>query len=183
MNLQGRLPDKLAHHNGLAELAITRAIFDSLWSRERSTVNSNRLEGLKYLNELRDYPTRVPFPKVDQWGMSVVCAMLGRSLAVGRNPATIQYEMTRKMRSHCSNYAHICPDGLGSVFMGKDRAGSVVTFSKTNSELFSRFATGAHRRMGDNLKPDKPLTVPILRASFLLLDAKWEAYKNDRDGF
>jgi len=66
--------------------------------------------------------------------------------------------------------------------MGKDGSGSVVTFSKTNSEFFSRFSTGAHRRMGDNLKPDKPLTAPILRASFSLLDAKWEAYKGDPDG-
>jgi len=53
VNLQGRLPDKLAHRNSLAKVAITRAILDSLWSRERSTVNANRLEGLRYLDELR----------------------------------------------------------------------------------------------------------------------------------
>ena len=76
MNIQGRLPNKFSHRDGLAELAITRDILDSLWSRERSTVNSNRLEGLRFLSELRGlgfegyaYPARGPFPKSDQWSM------------------------------------------------------------------------------------------------------------------
>ena len=77
--------------------------------------------------------------------MSVACAMLGRSMVDGRNSATIQYETTRKKRSRYSNFAQTCPDGLGSVFIRKDGSGSVVTFSKTNSEIFSRFDSQRER--------------------------------------
>ena len=55
-------------------------------------VYANRLQGLKYVDELMDlgveaaaYPARGPFPKEDHWGMVVACAMLGRSTAPGRN--------------------------------------------------------------------------------------------------
>lgn len=189
VNIQGRLPDPSLQCDRLAEIAITRAILDSLWSRERSTVYANRLMGLKYVNELIDlgfgdsaYPLRGPWAKEDNWGMVVACAMLGRSTAPGKNAATVQYETVRKMRSHYSNFAHTCPDGLGSVFLSDSGSGSTVSFSKTNHMWFKRFGVGAHRRMGDDLRQDFPLTAPILRAAFVRLDMKWEAYKDDRGG-
>ena len=51
VNIQCRLPDTSLQCDILAEVAVTRAILDSLRSREHLNINSNRLEGLKFLSE------------------------------------------------------------------------------------------------------------------------------------
>ena len=188
VNITGRYPDQMNHCDSAAKVAITRAILDSLWSRERSTVNGNRLEGIRYLGELRKlgfehaaYPARGPFPKNDIWGMTLACGMLGRSLAQGRNSKTVQYETTRKIRSHYTNFRHTCPGGQGAVLMGAD-GGTTVSCSVSNSPWFRRFGIGCHRRMGDNWLPDKPLTAPIIRACFSILEGHWEGYCSDPHG-
>jgi hypothetical protein len=48
VNITGRMPRSLSHKDVLAMTCIKRATLDSLWAQERSTVQSNRLEGAKY---------------------------------------------------------------------------------------------------------------------------------------
>jgi hypothetical protein len=176
-NMKGRPPRLLNLFNVLMLLCIRRAILDTLWARERSTVNSNRLEGVRYLKifasmGLSDevYPARGPFPVVDTCGMRVACAILIRSLDRGRNAATIQYETMRKLRSHMANFVHTCPRGIGARFMREEGAAGAVSNSPTNTEWFRRFMKGCHRRMGDVWMPDRPLTIQELLKALELLE-------------
>jgi hypothetical protein len=160
----------------LTMLCIRRATLDSLWARERSTVNSSRLEGVRYLGICRSmglvkeaYPPRGPFPVEDAWGMQVACAILIRSLDRGRNADTIQYETMRKLRSHIANFVHTYPGGIRPRFMGEEGAAGAVSNSPTNAEWFRRFMKGCHRRMGDVWMPDKPVTIQELLKCLALL--------------
>jgi hypothetical protein len=99
INMKGRTSKPGNLFDELILLCVRRAILDSLWARERSTVRSNTLEGLRYLGicqslGLKDeaYPPRGPFPCEGTWGMGVACAVLMRSMDKGRNAPTIQYE-------------------------------------------------------------------------------------------
>ena len=120
----------------LAKIAMTCAILDSFWARERSTINSNRLEGVCFLctsGTMRFHEDlhiiRESFPKKDIWDMWLTCAMSGRSLDSGRNSKTIhRFETVQKMRSHFLNFVHTCPDGMGTVFVGAGGQGSTISF-------------------------------------------------------
>jgi hypothetical protein len=156
----------------LTMLCIRRAILDSLWARERSTVNSNRLEGVRYLGICRAlglekdaYPPWGTFPVEDEWGMRVACAILIRSLDRGCNADTIQYETMRKLRSHLANFLHTCPGGIGSRFMGEEGVAGAVSNSPTNTEWFCRFMKGCHHPMGDAWMPDRPVTIDYTRVA------------------
>jgi hypothetical protein len=96
-NMKRRPPTEGNLYDELCLICNRRVILDSLWARERTTVNSNRLEGVRYLGickalglEDEAYPERGPFPRQDLWGMRVACAVLICSLDRGKNAATIQ---------------------------------------------------------------------------------------------
>ena len=112
-NVKGRLPEEGNQRDELAMLCIQRAILDSFWARERSTVRSNRYDGLKFLanQEKVDFgtdslPRRGPHPTSDDWGMAVAASMMMRSLDPGKNASRIQYKTLRKMRSFLSNFTN-----------------------------------------------------------------------------
>jgi hypothetical protein len=74
-NMKKRLPIDGNLYDELSLICIRRAVLDSVWGRERSTVNSNRLEGVRYLGickalgvERDAYPQRGPFPREDLCG-------------------------------------------------------------------------------------------------------------------
>jgi hypothetical protein len=123
-NIKRRLPVEGSHVDNLALLCIQRAILDSFWARKRSTVNSNRLKGKKFLTmqrtldfEVECLPPQGPYPERDEWRMGIACDMLLRSKAPGKNTATIQNETLRKQRSFYSNFVHTCQGGVGSIFV------------------------------------------------------------------
>jgi hypothetical protein len=188
-NMRGRLALGGNLFDLLTMLCIRRATLDSLWARERSTVSSNRLEGVRYLGICRSlglerdaYPPRGPFPVEDAWGMRVACAILIRSLDRGRNADTIQYETMRKLRSHIANFVHTCPGGIGARFMGEEGAAGSVSNSPTNTEWFRRFMKGCHRRMGDVWMPDRPVTIQELLKCLDLLEDDWVTFEKDDEG-
>jgi hypothetical protein len=188
-NMKKRLPIDGNLYDELSLICIRRAVLDSVWGRERSTVNSNRLEGVRYLGickalgvERDAYPQRGPFPREDLWGMRAACAILIRSLDKGINAATIQYETMRKLRSHIANFAHTCPGGIGDRFMGEEGAAGAVSYSPTNSEWVRRFMKGCHRRMGDVWMPDRPVTIQEIHACLKLLEGDWSMFDKDAEG-
>lgn len=169
-------------------LAIRRASLDAFWSRERSTVAQNRMQGLRYmatnstLGWDNPYPARGPFPIADVVGMKIATNILLRSLDSGINSQSIQYETMRKLRSHISNFVHTTPGGLGVTFMTEEGAGGTVSFSPTNSPWFRRFMQGCHRRMGDVWIPDRPLTINELKCCMELLEEDWKLFSRDIEG-
>ena len=99
-------------------------ILDSFWSCERSTVNANRLEGIKFVNiqELlglgeNTLPCQGPYPVEDTWGINVACGMVMRSLDKGNYTNNIQFETVRKMRTFVSNYIHASRDRTSVSFL------------------------------------------------------------------
>lgn len=52
-NIQKRDPIQENHQDELLGKTIRRAILDSLWARESSTVTSNRREGTRYIHACR----------------------------------------------------------------------------------------------------------------------------------
>jgi hypothetical protein len=70
INIQGRAPNPDNPCDGLILCCMRRANLDSFWSRERSTVYSNLLEGKRFLApqqllgiDTSSLPPRGPFPK------------------------------------------------------------------------------------------------------------------------
>jgi hypothetical protein len=190
LNVQRRVSIPGKESDDLLLVCIRRANLDAFWSRERSTVNQNRREGVRYaeicstlgLNVDDAYPARGPFDVVDGVGMKLACGMLVRSLNIGKNAKTIQFDTMRKLCSHMSNFSHSCPDGVGGTFVGEDSTASTLSHAVTNTPWFRRFMRGCHRRMGDVWLPDRPLLIPELRAVLVLLEEDWIGFTSDAYG-
>ena len=185
-NMQGRSARPNCSVDSLLMKCIRRANLDSMWSRERSTVRNNLLNGKK-LNRIQGllglgWVSRQgtgPFPPTDLWGMNVAVALLMRSLDPGKNAQQVQFGTIRQLRSFVSNKAHASSDGVGATFMNDAGTGARVTHSVTNSFWFNRFMQGCHRRMGDVWLPDKAVSRYVMRASFELLEEAWAEYGHD----
>mmetsp|Transcript_15422 Transcript_15422/g.21975 ORF Transcript_15422/g.21975 Transcript_15422/m.21975 type:complete len:108 (+) Transcript_15422:3941-4264(+) len=80
----------------------------------------------------------------------------------------------RKMRSMFSNMYSASSKGNGGMVMAKDARKMTVTQCKTHGEFFERFVRGAHKRMGDIVKPDRTLSLPILHVIMDILEQEWE---------
>jgi hypothetical protein len=187
-NCKLRSPMKGNVKDEVALLCIRRANLDTFWSRERSTANINRLEGMRYLSGCEEcgwnepYPARGAFALRDECGMKVACSLLSRSRDPGKNAKTVQYETIRKMRNHMSNFVHATPGGHGATFMSEDGNARSISNSPTNSAWFRRFMRGCHKRMGDVWIPDRPLTIRELKCMMELLEEDWELFANDLEG-
>ena len=185
VNIRKRSPHD-QEEDRLMLMCIRRAILDSFWSRERSTVSKNLVELKLYaeisatLGNPSPFPSRGPFPVRDADGMEVACNMLIRSLRPGRNAATVQFETIRKGRSMMSNYIHASAGGVGQVALSLgDRTGSVDSSSPTNSFWFRRFLSGCHRRMGDVWIPDRALTIDEVLHAQIVLEDDWQSQQNN----
>ena len=96
--------------DNLFMICIRRAILDSFWAREPSTVQANRREVEKSIRTLEtvgvnpQFEPLGPFPKTkDIQGISVAITMVLRSLDPGRYALYSQFETIRKLRSAYSN--------------------------------------------------------------------------------
>lgn len=183
-NLRGRLPID-TEQDKLLQLCICRALLDSFWSRERSTVTKNLTEYRLFLRNSRllgnnhPFPPRGPFPTIDSDGMEVACNLLIRSLRPGRNDTHVQFETVRKGRSVMSNYVHASAGGIGATALSMgERGGTYVTGSPTNSQWFRRFLNGMHRRMGDTWIPDWALTIDEILAAQAILEEDWQSHSS-----
>ena len=178
-NLQGRYPTT-REEDKLLLLCIRRAILDSFWARERTTVEKNRRE-IKSLVETSatmgldaPLPNRGPFQVGGDNGLKVACMMLMKTMRAGRNSTHIQFETARKVRSAVSNFFHTLPGGTGLATVGQgERGGLFFSASTTNSHWFRRFMTGCHRRMGDVWIPDQAVTVDEVKAALSILEDEW----------
>ena len=177
--LQGRYPSS-REEDKLLQLCIRRAILDSFWARERSTVEKNwrEVKGLLETSATMGLdsplPNRGPFAVGDDNGLNVACMMLMKTLRAGKNSTHIQFETARKVRSAVSNFFHTIPGGTGLATVGQgERGGLFFSASSTNSHWFRRFMTGCHRRMGDVWIPDQAVTVDEVKAALSILEEEW----------
>ena len=89
-NLKGRYAREDSEQDMLLAVCIRRAILDSFWSRERSTVekNTREMKNLRNLGESigldEPLPERGPFPIGDTQGVGIASLMLMKTLSVGK---------------------------------------------------------------------------------------------------
>jgi hypothetical protein len=176
-NMQQRDPNE-TKEDAFLMLCIRRAILDSFWSREPTTVDGNNREGRQVdraaarlgFEDSYGIP-RGPFPVEDTWGVRIACMSLVRSLAPGITSKKIQHGTMRKTRLHFSNYLHTTPHVLGAAVLGGEKKKTQrFTTSATYGFWFGRWDAGCHTRMGDVWIPDRALTIDDL----LKLQELWE---------
>lgn len=179
-NIQLRDPGS-GSRDGVLLVAIRRAILDSFWSRERSTVEGNMRQRAHFLraceafgvDEHRYGMVRGPFPVKDEWGMLEAATLLYRSEDAGRNIKTIQFNTMRKLRSFYSNHFHAGAGGVGMASLTGENGGRFFTDSNMFGFWFKRFIEGCHRRMGDNIKLDRAVTIDEMLSIQEMLEEDW----------
>jgi hypothetical protein len=180
-NVMGRDPVPERAQDTRIQVAIRRAILDSLWAREPGTVSKNLQEARKAIRIsknlglplTRPFGPMGPFPLEDSFGMAEAIVMLERSTDPGRHASSIQFETLRKMRSMFSNVYHTTASAQNAMVMAKENRKMAVTRCVTYGEFFERFIRGAHKRMGDIVKPDRALSLILLHELMLQLELDW----------
>lgn len=86
--------------------------------------------------------------------MTEAVIMLERSTDEGKNADTIQFQTMRKLRSMFNNEWQVSARGQSPMVMAKEKNKLTVSESRTHCKFFERFVRGAHKRMGDIVKPD-----------------------------
>jgi hypothetical protein len=161
---------------------IRRANLDALWSREPKTVASNLAvcrQGLQVAGSL-GFKTQLfrpmgPFPAEDTFGIGAAVVMLQQSLRPGKYDKTVQFGTVRKFRSCFSNVFQASVAGHQAVVMAKDTRKLSVTNCPTYGEFFERFTKGLHKRMGEIVKPDRALSLEVLKVVMDILEEEWSA--------
>ena len=162
---------------------IRRANVDAFWSREPGTVEATRRESRQILvvgNRLgleNVLPAMGPFPLTDTQGMGIAVSILLRSLDKGRYQNTLQYESVRKMRSAFSNVWHASCNTLTTSVLARDVRKTYVTSCPAYSLWFERFMIGMHKRMGDEVRQDKAVTLAVIHK---LMEGLEEEYLGSR---
>jgi hypothetical protein len=172
--------------------AIRRANLDSFWGRAASTVSNNLSSMLNAVRTMRDmygvmshhrgFPPQGPHPLEDTFGMYGACVMLEHSLNAGINETNVQFGTIRKTRSALTNYSNTCVAELTESVLVGGLKGARFHFSSTPlyGLWFDRFKDGCHSRMGDDIRPDKAMSVELLLELQKLYEVKlFECRSND----
>jgi len=181
-NLTQRNPLRGVPADDLLLCCIRRVNLDAVWGRESATVEAT-LRGVKQLLRLWGgagldtvLPPRGPYPVEDSFGMSVAITMVLKSLEPGRYQEHQQFETIRKLRSTYSNLYMPSVQGAFSLrTVGGERAKHYLTDSPTQSLWFERFCTGCLHRMGQEVRQDWAIPLPVMHALMNSLDNEWSS--------
>jgi len=121
------------------------------------------------------FPPLGPFPVCDSLGLGVAVAMLLKSLEPGRySPKYQQFETVRKLRAGFSNLYMASSEGASCLrTIGGDKAKHQLTYLPTQSQWFERFSQGCVRRMGQEVRQDWAIPLPVLHGLMDLLEEEW----------
>ena len=109
-----------------------------------------------------------------------MCILL-RSLDKGRYQNTLQYESVRKMWSTFSNVWHTSSKNLTTSVLARDVRKIYVNSCPAYSLWFERFMIGMHKRMGDELRQDKGVTLEVIHRVMEGLEDEHVETKNDEE--
>jgi hypothetical protein len=170
--------------DSLTLCAYRRANLDAFWSRERSTVASNRLwlkrgaELNEVLTQHRNFPSLGPMPLADLTGHGVAAQELIASTRSGRYHAEYsQFDTVRKLRSSYSSLWRSSSQGAAfNLTAGRDSRGVSVNLSDcpTDSDWFNRFTQGMRKRMGQDVRPQLGISVEVVLVLLKRLEEKWK---------
>ena len=178
-NIQRREPIASQEQDVLLLDFIRRANLDAFWARESGTVSAN-LSSVKRIHKSKDkfgmqdlFPLMGPFPLEDTFGMGAAVAVLDRSLDKGQYEECVQWATFRKVRSTMTNLWQASVDGLKDQVGAYEKQKTWISSSPTHQFFFSRFMTGVHKRVGEMVKRDEPITIELMKAIDSYLDSEW----------
>ena len=116
-----------------------------------------------------------PFPLEDSFGMGAAVAVLDKSMDPGRYEAQVQFSTFRKVRSALTNLGQAGFGGLGDVIGAYERNRTWISAVDTHKFYFHRFMTGIHKRVGEEIRRDEPISIGVLHAIHRILDRRWHA--------
>lgn len=180
-NLTRRNPSPSSPQDTFLLCCIRRANLDSVWGRESNTMSAT-LRGTKQLIALWrvahipvELPVRGPFPVGDSFGLRVAIGMLTKSLEPGHYSQFYQqFETIRKLRAAFSNLYMSSVEGVTSLrTMGGETAKMTLTLPPTNSLWFERFVEVCLKRMGQDIRQDWAIPLPVIHILLEMLDNEW----------
>ena len=153
---------------------IRRIVLDAFWSRSSSTVTTNaammRATMLTTTSMLGHsegpYGDPGPLPAYDHCGYLVAMQMVASSRGKGRySPTHKQWDTIRKIKTlFSSHYRATAKANTGAVTMmsTKGVGPQVLTQDPCCSLWFQRFSEGCRKRMGQEWRPDKTISVCLV---------------------
>ena len=174
-------PDTLTSDDQLMT-CIRRVVLDAFWSRARSTVASNtRL--FREMISLSDslgfeppYEAPGPLPPYDHCGYKVAILMVAKSCKPGRHSEShVQWDTIRKYRSTFSNQSRASRAANSTSWSLTDYKGTGydrLSSESCGSMWFHRFSTGCKKRMGQEWRPNRAISNPIMLELLGLVEAK-----------
>ena len=167
---------------------LRRANLDAFWARQRSTVartvtELNRLRQLEMEFGIKTgIPRRGPFSVEDTFGAGLALCMLQRSLDLGKNAPTVQYNTARKMRSALNNAWESSSLAENEVtFCLQGKYSHRTSSARGRSYWYCRFDDGLHRRLGDQVVQDEAISGRVMREVIKVLNARVEANAEDTE--
>jgi len=188
IKLRNTLPNPSNPSDQLLLASIRRMNLDAFWSRESSTVKGNlnkvkrMLESSKLLGLEGPFKTQPPFPLFDHCGYEVALIMLLRSRDPGKHStAYTQFDTIRSYRSTYSNFTRATSTKTSITRSLGDFKGNYQRFAQDEcaSLFFKRFIDGLRSRMGQVVKPNLALSIPLLLKLINGIESKIE-HKNSQ---
>jgi hypothetical protein len=107
--------------------------------------------------------------------MGVAIAMLLTSLEPGQYSTRYQqFETGRKLQAGFSNIYMSLSEGVSCLWtVGGDRLKHQLTYSPTQSLWFECFSQGCIHHMGQEVRQDWAISLPIMHCLMDLLDDEW----------
>jgi hypothetical protein len=169
---------------------IRRVNLDAFWSRARSTVVSNTLRFREIISLSKSmgfetpYSDPGPLPSYDHCGYRIAILMVAKSLQPGRYSDTHhQWDSIRKFRSTYSNQIRASRSANASSLTLADNKGmgyQRMTNDPCGSLWFHRFMTGCQKRMGQDWRPNRAISNPIIAKVLMLVESRIVSATDDR---
>jgi hypothetical protein len=178
-NISGRDPKQGNKEDDLAMEYTRRVSLDAFWAREpKSVYNNSRVVQRVMLTEdrmgwqNRIIPPMGPYPLEDAFGMGAAVAVLDKSMDRGIYETRVQYATFRKVRSALTNLGQAGFGGLGDVIGAYEKNRTWISSVDTHKFYFQRYMTGIHRRVGEEIRRDEPISIGVLKATHRIPDKR-----------
>jgi hypothetical protein len=170
--MRGHSPREANPVDGLLLACIRRINLDAFWSSATATVNGNREKINMSLRMSRlvgldgPYNHAGPLPSHDHCGYEIAIEILLYSRRQGKlSKSNLQFDTIRKLRTAYSNHVRASPQANMEATSLGDSKGNYQRFSidPCGSFWFYRFMKGMKGRMGQDWRPNKGMTIDLLK--------------------
>ena len=171
VKLKGCLPCENRETDRLLLATIRRMNLDCFWSRETSTVKNNARRADRMHKDALLLGLPGPFqitqqlPLHDHCGYQIALIMLVQSRRPGKYSRDYtQYDTIRGCRAVYSNFMRSAPQNNAQTRSLGDFKGNYhrLVWDQAGSLFFKKFMEGLRARMGQVVKPNLALSIPLL---------------------